>query len=94
MNTECAAILELGGLDLAALEEDKCVLCRWSFKLGGGEILDGTLYCANRCQFPPEGCERPANAGKDGRRNVYLFCYWAWQNADMREVLERAEVAA
>lgn len=101
MNTDCETILQLGGLDLADLDADKCALCKWLCKDardGNGTMLDGSLYCAAKCQFPPEGCLRPANDTKETRRNVYLFCYWAWQHGDVRELLERqahpAEVAA
>jgi hypothetical protein len=101
VNADCVDILAIGGLDLADLDADKCALCRWQCadaKDATGRMLDGLLYCAQKCQFPPEGCQRPANDTKETRRNVYLFCYWAWQNADVREMLEHqarpVEVAA
>ena len=90
MNAECQEILARGKLALADLDADECPFGRYlckDVKGPDGEYLDGSLYCANRCELPPEGCKRHATG-----RNTYLFCAWAW--AYGVRPLEEKEAAA
>jgi hypothetical protein len=89
MNATMVDVLNLGGLDLADLDADKCRLKDWH--VNGFEHLDGSFYCANACKLPDGSCDLCTNADVERRRHAYRWCHWWWLHTDVREMLERQE---